>query len=177
MAAEPVDEHTARVLAERARELAQPPPPPRPPSVELLGFTRAGLRFAVPTAAVAEVLAMGPLTRLPAAPHALVGMRAVRGEVVAVADPSRLLDAPQAGPAPAEAAVVVLADPVAPLALLADTVDRVVTVERPPGEPQQPLVAGLTADGVPVLDVAAVLADPRTSTRPPTTPDRQEAAP
>ena len=50
--------------------------------------------FAIPIAQVQEILDLRPITRLPQAPHGLLGMTDLRGQGVAVVDLRALLGAP-----------------------------------------------------------------------------------
>lgn len=169
------DDEVERILAQRARELAQPLVAGPANTTEVVIFSRSGSQLGVPSAAVSEVLQGSHLARLPAAPPALVGICAVRGDVVVVADPAHLLDLSAPDAVPEDAAVVVLDDEVAPLGLLVDSVERVALVERPATASSQAPVAGVTADGVVLLDVASILADPRTTTAPASDSTRVES--
>jgi hypothetical protein len=72
-------------------------------------------------------------------------------------------DAPPSG----ERFAVVLDHPVAPVGVLTDRVDGVlITFGGIRPAPDDPLLAGITADGALVLDVDAVLADPRLASEP-----------
>jgi purine-binding chemotaxis protein CheW len=56
------------------------------PQKSLVGFTIGAVAYAVPIAAVREIVNPSPLTALPHAPAAVAGVAAHRGEVVAVID-------------------------------------------------------------------------------------------
>ncbi|MPY94194.1 MAG: hypothetical protein GEV08_14370 [Acidimicrobiia bacterium] len=132
-----------------------------------------------------EVLAPGPVARVPGAGHALLGLRPAGGELVVLADVGALLGTSSAR-APGERYVVVLDDPEAPLGVLADAVEEMADVPRGSLRPM-PEAGGLVlgvADlpgasvtggtsgppdgpgGLLVVDVDALLRDPRMSTSP-----------
>ncbi len=56
--------------------------------MDLLTFELRGRRYAVELAVVREVVTLGPVTRVPGAPGGLLGVAAVRGRVLPVADPA-----------------------------------------------------------------------------------------
>jgi len=110
-------------------------------------------RYAFDAGLVAEVIRLGPLTRLPAAPPFLPGVFAHRGEVLALLDLSRLLGQPPASLA-AGARAVVIRSGVWSLALVADAVEGLSAVARTALEPPP-------ADGAGADLVAAVARDAR----------------
>jgi len=151
----------------RARRLAEPTPHTRAKAVELLVFSVGDARLAAPADRVREILTPGATARLPTSGQALVGLRAARGAVVVLADPSILLGVGGDAPPSGERFAVVLDHPVAPVGVLTDRVDGVlITFGGIRPAPDDPLLAGITADGALVLDVDAVLADPRLASEP-----------
>jgi purine-binding chemotaxis protein CheW len=62
--------------------------------VEYLAFGLAGETYAVQIANVAEILRPPPITRVPRAPHTVLGVISVRGKLVTVVDLRRRLHLP-----------------------------------------------------------------------------------
>jgi purine-binding chemotaxis protein CheW len=124
-------------------------------------------RYALDAALVAEVVRLGPLTRLPAAPAWLPGVFAHRGEVLAVLDLPRLLGQPPASLA-AGARAAVIRSGAWRLALVADAVEGLSAVPRaalepPPAEGAGP-VSAVGRDGrgpLAVLDLPGLVAAAR----------------
>jgi purine-binding chemotaxis protein CheW len=161
------------VLDERARQLARPVDAARSDAAEgpwSVTFGVAGTRCALSTAHVLEVIRLATPAPLPGAPPAMVGVATLRGAVLPVADLGSLLGtSPVAAVAGALALVVGEAGPEVILA-----VNDVLDVGPEPASPLSPLppagplaptavCRGVRADGVIVLDGAALLADPRLS--------------
>ena len=63
----------------------------RGPRTEFLAFVLAGDVYAAPVALVREILKPPPLTPVPRAPHAILGIVSVRGQLVTVIDLRRRL--------------------------------------------------------------------------------------
>jgi purine-binding chemotaxis protein CheW len=63
----------------------------RGPRTEFLAFVLAGDVYAAPVALVREILKPPPLTPVPRAPHAILGIVSVRGQLVTVLDLRRRL--------------------------------------------------------------------------------------
>lgn len=63
----------------------------RGPRTEFLAFVLAGDVYAAPVALVREILKPPPLTPVPRAPHAILGIVSVRGQLVTVIDLRRKL--------------------------------------------------------------------------------------
>jgi len=70
----------------------------RGPRVEYLAFELAGEPYAAPVALVREILKPPPLTPVPRAPHAVLGIISVRGQLVTVLDLRRRLRLPESPP-------------------------------------------------------------------------------
>jgi purine-binding chemotaxis protein CheW len=164
-------EDAERILRERARDLARPAPAPPPGELrELVAFSRGPERYAVDVERVAEVVALRGLVPLPGAPAGILGIVPHRGRLVAVADLRRLLGAEEAPLARSGRLVVVEAGE-ASLALLADGEVEVLQVSgrlAPPlgRERVEPVLEGLTEEAVAVVDVEALIADPRIASKP-----------
>jgi purine-binding chemotaxis protein CheW len=69
----------------------------RGPRTEYLGFILAGDVYAAPVALVREILKPPPLTPVPRAPHATLGIVSVRGQLVTVVDLRRRMSLPETG--------------------------------------------------------------------------------
>lgn len=157
------------VLRARARELARRDEEEVGGDAAPLLVTRVGdRRLAVDGRRVREVLPPGPVSMVPRAATALVGMRNVRGEILCVADLALLLGGARLGE-PSMHSVVVL-DASEPLGLLVDDVDALFEPGIPqgpaPGAPEADsglVITAMTRDGVPVADVDAILAHPATT--------------
>jgi purine-binding chemotaxis protein CheW len=84
-------------MADLARRQKQPGPlkrsrqADRGPRTEFLAFVLAGDVYAAPVALVREILKPPPLTPVPRAPHATLGIVSVRGQLVTVVDLRRRL--------------------------------------------------------------------------------------
>ncbi len=93
-----------------------------------------GARFAFEALLVMEVVRLGPLTRLPAAPSFLPGVFAYRGEVLAVLDVAQLVGRPPIPIRASTRAVVVQSGP-SKVAVIADGVGGLVEIPRNQLEP------------------------------------------
>lgn len=153
------------VLEARARRLAVP-------STETaLAEDRLALvveidsqRFAFPLADVRRALVLGPLTPLPHVPAIVLGLGTADGDVLAVFD-GRVWAGGARRPGAEHTPVLILGSAHAPLAL---AVDRFAgTLARPaPVDGGAGWLREVTADGVLVVDVGAMLQDPRFSLDP-----------
>jgi len=97
-----------------------------------------GARYAFEAPLVTEVVRLGPLTRLPAAPAFLPGVFTHRGEVLAVLDLSQLMGQQPVPIRPSTRAAIVHSGPWK-VAVIADAVDGLVALDRkqldpPPAE-------------------------------------------
>lgn len=162
----------ARILDERARELA------RPGDVDLgaatgtlvvVRFLLRGAAHAVATVHVREIVHPGPLTPVPGAPPLLVGVVNLRGVLVPVFDLAALLGGAVASEPASHPLVLVLGNGGPDLAVSVDDALDVVSLPiatlapAATGAASGPgaLVLGLAPDRTIVLDGAALLADPR----------------
>lgn len=151
-----------RIFEERAAALARPTADEaEEPTADLI-VAVADQRVALPAQRVRAIVEPGATARISTG-GPLVGLRSVRGEVLAVADLAHLLQLTSATPA-SQRWLVVLTDPVAPIGLLVDAAVDLGSV--PPDasigpEDERQLVAHVTPDGVLVLDVERLLTDAR----------------
>jgi purine-binding chemotaxis protein CheW len=156
-----------KVLEERARALARPPPARQAgDGLALIVFTLDGERLALELDHVRAAGRTPPVTPAPAAPGALAGVANFRGEIVAVFDLGVMSGRPRsAQPRPY---LIALGRDRVEFAILADTVEGLVRtppaaiVRRPWGSASDTAGAGgVTADGLNVLDGAGLLEDRR----------------
>lgn len=174
-----VNDDDLAVLRARAAQLAQPPADrARRSSRSLLVVATPAGRFGLDAARVREVLAPAHVTRVPARPgSALVGLRHVRGELLALADLGRLLDLP-ARTAPSGQPVVVVGDSPDPLGLLVDSTEALLPVDddwgrmAPRPVDMDSVVTQVSSGGMLLIDVDALLAHPAVS---PDRPGRERA--
>ena len=104
----------------------------------LFGIRLLGGRYAFEAPLVTEVVRLGPLTRLPAAPNFLPGVFTHRGEVLAVLDLGQLLGQGAVTIRPSTRAAIIWCDPWK-VAVVAEEVEGLIAVERrhleaPPAE-------------------------------------------
>jgi purine-binding chemotaxis protein CheW len=158
------------LLEARARLLARAPVAELRPEdrIELLVFSLSGERYALETSAVREVVRFVDFTLVPGAPAFLLGVTNVRGQILPVFDLRRL-----AGMAPKGltdlSRLLVLGHDREELGLLADDVSAIEVMRRqdvldPPEELAaigRDLLLGVTRDATTVLDIEALLRDPR----------------
>lgn len=151
------------LLAARAAELARPLDEQDADSLDLLLLAVGDRQVAVPLKHVRAVQLPGPVAQVPGSSGALAGMAAGHGAVLPVAGLAALLGLPDQRPAD-EQWVVVLHDPDAPVGLLVDRALDVVTVatDQLSSSPDESgLVQALLHDGALILDIPALLRDPR----------------
>lgn len=110
-----------RILAERARLLAAPPPAAGEESVPVIAFEAGEERFGVTLEAVLRVERVGAVARVPGAPPEALGVIPVDGRPCPLLDAAVLLGA--AGPGTARRWAVVLGRRGPEVALAADAVD------------------------------------------------------
>jgi purine-binding chemotaxis protein CheW len=163
-------ERTRRILEERARLLARPPPVEvrAADRLELLVFSLSGETYALETRSVREVARFADFTTVPGASPFLLGVTNLRGEILPVFDLRRL-----AGIAPKGltdlSRLLVLGQDRKELGLLADDVREVKRMRReeildPPEELAaigRGLLLGVTKEAEIVLDGEGLLRDPR----------------
>lgn len=166
-----LDPDARKVLEERARVLARPLPQQSSElgdGLELLAFTRSGSAYAVPAATVVEIAPAAVPTPLPWVPPAVLGVVNHRGRIVPLVDVARLA-AGGAGADGEAGFTVVVAVGAAALALSADAVTGVERIAREDVRPGGELgiedggapVAGVTPALAAILDVEALVRDPR----------------
>jgi purine-binding chemotaxis protein CheW len=148
-------ERAERILAERARRLAAPPPGAAEDVFPAVAFDAGEERYAIAMEHVLRVERASAVARLPGAPPEVLGVTVVEGRPCPLVDPPALLG----GVAPAGAPrrwVVVLGRRGPELGLAADAVD-VVSVERGKLHPARAPRLGTMHDARLVLDGAALV--------------------
>lgn len=133
----------------------------RGPRTEYLAFVLAGNIYAAPVALVREILKPPPLTPVPRAPHAILGIVSVRGQLVTVLDPRRRL---RLGEAPLSRRSRILLVDVTDGELLGIYVDEVLQVYRLADNEIEP---ASTALGGEVAGYIAGIARPHVAARGP----------
>jgi len=146
-----------------------PAVPDAPPAPRACLFALAGARFAVDVRSAREVVLFDDITSLPLAPPHLVGVANLRGTVMPIVDPRKLLGLPESRPGRAVRALVVR-DGAVQAALVVDTVlglepyEQVVAPDSPTAAGQRGprfLMAGWiqwAGETLPLLDVPKILA-------------------
>jgi purine-binding chemotaxis protein CheW len=162
----------ARILDERARELARPVISSEASAAGALEFVRfvlGGTVHALETRYVHEVLRAGVLAAVPWAPPLLAGVVSLRGALLPAFDLAALLGLPVGTSPGARPLLLVLGESSPDLAVPVDDVLDVVRLPPPDLSPPPAsssssgcaLVRGVSPDRTVVLDGAALLADPR----------------
>lgn len=136
------------------------------PGIQLLLFALGGESYAFPLERVREVVKPGPITPVPSTPDHMLGVMNLRGEILPVLDPKRLLGVGVGTPGP-QGRIVVVKAPGMTVGFLADGVEDAIevkgSVEPPlatlPERQARYLQAQVTHEGllVGVLDVEALL--------------------
>jgi len=162
-------EQVARILEQRARALARPRQATALPAgaLELLAFSIGSERFAIDAACVVDVLLFLPPTRVPCTPPAFLGVVNHRGRILPVLDLRKLFEPGDAGAIAWRYIVTVEVGGIY-FGIAADSTAgsiRVGTEEMapPPVVPRSgaPLILGVTAETIAVLDAEALARDPR----------------
>lgn len=166
-----------RILEERARRLAEPPEAPvTGETVSLVVLVLGAERYGVDVRCVQEALPFDNVTPLPGAPAFWAGLVNLRGHLYPLLDlraflglPGRPAALPDNGAAPPAAKIVLVAAGGLEIGLLVDDVLEVRQVLRAAigptlleaTGPARTLTVGVTPDLLAVLNVEALLADPR----------------
>lgn len=163
-------EAAQRILETRAQLLAQPLPEPAVAEdvIELLVFSRAGATYAVDAAYVHEVVPVTEPTPVPWVPPAVLGVINHRGRIIPVVDVARLESSQVDGAVEGEYAVVAVVGD-ACFGISADEVSGMAQVEERDvrsgaelgDDRPHAVIRGLTTDMVAILDVEALIHDPR----------------
>ena len=166
----PPDEAAQRVLEERARALATVLEAEEPvDTVELVVLTVGSERYGVDAERVGEVRPLAELTPVPGAPPFWAGIVNVRGTLHPVLDLRRYLGLADADGGDQERTVVLVSGAGLTVGLMVDDAAGVRPVPAgaigPPlgaaSEAVNAAVRGVTEDLLAILDIQALLADPR----------------
>ena len=167
---QPPPERAQRILSERAQALARPPEEVSLPTVtlECLVFSLGGERCGIETAHVVDLRRLTDLTRVPGTPPFVLGVMNHRGRIVPVLDLQRLLGTGETTAATGSRVLTVEAGGMS-FGILADAVEGSIRVGAeelaPPPAPRvsggASVIRGITADMVAILDLDALVRDPR----------------
>ena len=131
---------------------------------ELLVFGVDGSAYAIDVVLIREIVRLRSLTRLPRSPDWMLGIIALRGEVVEVVDLRRLLGVESREPSRASRIIVLGGDPERVTGVLVDSVREVLRVDETAILPADGLetsaVVSMCRDGdefVSILDVDRIL--------------------
>lgn len=168
----PISPHDAKradaILADRARAVARAEEGGREtPFSELLTFRLADQEYAIKTQYIREVFIMQEVTPVPGVPDFIVGISAVRGEIISIVDLRALFSIPKQGLTDLNR-VIVLTDETVTFGILADYITDIYIRPTDPFTPVEPgttpieqrYLLGVIDGTVIVLDAAAILADP-----------------
>jgi purine-binding chemotaxis protein CheW len=155
------EQRARRIFAQRAERLARPAATTTAGREPALLFRVAGERCALALAAVTSAVRLARWAPVPEAPAELLGLLSWRGAILPLVDLARLLGLPGVGQQAPTTALVLRDGP----ALAVGAVDGVATLPDdlsppPRGTGERPLVAGVTADALVVLDEAALRSHP-----------------
>lgn len=157
-------DEVAAELRRRAAVLAVPLPgvTADAPTREVLTFQLAGQTFAVDASVGLEVVRVQELTPLPGTPAALRGLANIRSRIVPVFELDALLGLPRNADAARRTAVLTLVVDGAEFGLLVDEATGLRTLHGDEARSavsglQSQFISGLTAEGLIVLDVPAVV--------------------
>jgi len=152
-----------QLLEQRAQLLAQPQASLQldTSQTRLMLFARSGMRYALDTRFVLEVVAVSAHTTLPFTPPFTLGLTSARGELLPLYDLAALLGEPASEGTPRLMLLCGLQRP--ELALAVDEALDLVTsselLSPPPGA--SALITGISAKGFTVIDGDELLSDPR----------------
>jgi len=163
-------EEVQRILRERAEALARPPEEKARPSapLECLVFSLGGDRCGIETVHVVDVLRFTDLTRVPDTPPFVLGVMNHRGRILPVLDIQRLLGTAQTSATSGNRVLTVEAGGMS-FGILANAVVGSVRVGAEELAPPPAglagvgasVVRGVTAEMIAILDVDALVRDPR----------------
>ncbi|MDO9324943.1 MAG: chemotaxis protein CheW [Methanoregula sp.] len=165
------DEQVDRVtmiLAERAQKLSQPAARSRGiVRIEVLKFRLAYQEYAIGMKYVREVVLTGGITPVPGTPEYISGICAIRGEIISLVDLRALFSISGRGLTDLNR-VIVVTDGTMTFGILADYITGIATIpaSMPAAPAPNPSTGAVpyqlgVAEGIVVLDGAALLSDPR----------------
>jgi purine-binding chemotaxis protein CheW len=163
------DAELHRILRERARAMAAPPPAEASAHfVDLVVFRIAERRFAIDAVEAREAIALTAVTALPGVPSFYRGLISHQGTLYPLVDIRPLINgAFTLEAAPVQAILIASED--ATIAICADVVESLVRIDAATIAEARPaddasaltLIRGVTSDGIMVLNVPRLLADAR----------------
>jgi purine-binding chemotaxis protein CheW len=169
----PPSESAARdheILKARALELARPLASAQAagPAIEVVEFRLAQERYAIDRAYVREVHPLRDLTPLPCTPPFVPGIINIRGQILPVLDIRKFFDLPDSGITDVHVVIIVRGNDVE-FGILADAITGVRSIPLHTIQPSLPTLTGIRAaylkgvsdEHVVILDVPAILADPK----------------
>jgi len=164
----PADESVRKILSERAKKIAVPESGAAETGiVEVLRFQLAYQEFALEMRYVREVILTGEITPVPGAPPFISGICAARGQIISLVDLRVLFSLPEKGLTDLNR-VIVMTDGHITFGILADNITGIGTIPSSlilmPDPGRAPFwkqyLKGYADKSLPVLDAAAILADP-----------------
>jgi purine-binding chemotaxis protein CheW len=164
---QPDAEHIQTILHERARDLAAPLESESAAQqfVELIEFSLARERYGIASAFVREVYPLTHLTPVPCTPDFVLGIINVRGEIISVIDIRKFFALPAAGLTDLNK-VIILHNSKMIFGVLADFIVDVRAIALTAIQPASNIggiradyLAGVTAEGMAVIDTEKLLAD------------------
>lgn len=135
-----------RGRASRSGSLRRSQQRDRGPRTEYLAFRLAGDQYAAPVAIIREILKSPPLTEVPRAPHAVLGIISVRGQLVTVVDLRRRLRLEETAPTRRSRVLLAESDARETIGLLVDEVLQVYRFAEDEIELAAPALGGEVAD-------------------------------
>lgn len=157
------------IMEERAALLARARDQmPAGPSIEVLTFVLASLRYAIETTCVREIVRLSDLTPIPGAPAFVAGITNHRGQILCVMDLRSLFPASARGVTDLSHLLVLGVDQIE-FGILADQVDDIIglplaDILTPPesiGGAGREYLRGVTPQDTRILDGATLLRDAR----------------
>ena len=113
---------------------------------ELLVFQLDGSAYAIAVERIREIVRMREMTNLPRAPHWILGVVALRGEIVEVVDLRRRLDLAEREPSRSSRIIVLHGDVERVTGMLVDSVSEVFRVSEDAVIPAQSLDVGAVSE-------------------------------
>ncbi len=163
------DAEAKRILQERARLLAQEPPPaPSGEVIDVVEFVLGHEHYGVASTLVREVYPLKDFTPLPGTPDFILGLMNVRGQILSITDLSTLFGLPEKGLKTANR-VIILKNATREFAILADAIVGIRTIPLATLQEGLPTLTGLagefikgiTPDRLAILDGEKLLTDKR----------------
>jgi purine-binding chemotaxis protein CheW len=165
----PEEAEAKRILQERARLLAQEPPPaPTGEVIEVVEFVLGNEHYGVASTLVREVYPLKDFTPLPGTPDFILGLMNVRGQILSITDLRILFGLPEKGLTTANR-VIILKNANREFAILADTIVGIRIIPLATLQEGLPTLTGLagefikgiTPDRLAILDGEKLLSDNR----------------